>query len=296
MVEPGSLEPVMLVRIQLPQPKTKGIKMSKPSIVWEISQEKLEELVNNSSSIAELLRKVGLENIGGNYKTIKNCLIKRGINFDHIKLGLGSNKGRKFNSSITKTPYEKVFNNNSTVTQAVLKRRVLSDHVIPYKCSECGLSDQWNGKQLILALDHINGNNHDNRIENLRFLCPNCHSQTDTFAGKGLKSKELYCKCGRRKAKNQTMCFTCLHKEFYEDPKSFKENHPSATICKTDINKDELIKLLNEGKSFCEIGKLHNVTDNAVRRWCKKLGIYNLNQYSQKRSKKSVWFEDCGDV
>ena len=56
-----------------------------------------------------------------------------------------------------------------------------------YKCEECGLSDTWNNKKITLQVDHINGTNYDHRPENLRFLCPNCHSQTDTFCWKNAK-------------------------------------------------------------------------------------------------------------
>lgn len=63
------------------------------------------------------------------------------------------------------------------------KSRLIKANLIEYKCSCCGITE-WNGKPLTLQLHHINGNNRDNRLENLTFLCPNCHSQTDNFSGK----------------------------------------------------------------------------------------------------------------
>ena len=65
-----------------------------------------------------------------------------------------------------------------------MKERIIKQKLIDYICSECGLSDEWNGKVISLQLEHKNGKNNDNRLDNLTFLCPNCHSQTDTYAGK----------------------------------------------------------------------------------------------------------------
>ena len=86
---------------------------------------------------------------------------------------------------------EEIFVENSSYARHNLKKRILRFNLIPFICSECDLSDEWNGKKIVLQLDHINGINNDNRIENLRFLCPNCHSQQDTFAAKNIKNKRL---------------------------------------------------------------------------------------------------------
>jgi len=67
--------------------------------------------------------------------------------------------------------------------RASVRRVIIKDDLIPYKCGECGISE-WNNKKLALHLDHINGKNSDHRLDNLRFLCPNCHSQTETYTGK----------------------------------------------------------------------------------------------------------------
>jgi len=81
-------------------------------------------------------------------------------------------------------PNEMVFVENSTYPRQGIKKRLIKGNMIPYKCDECGIDDNWNDKKLVLQLDHINGINNDNRIENLRFLCPNCHTQQDTYGAK----------------------------------------------------------------------------------------------------------------
>jgi len=77
-----------------------------------------------------------------------------------------------------------------------LKRRLIAEKLLEYKCDQCGLDQFWNNKQISLQLDHINGINNDNRIENLRFLCPNCHSQTTNYAGKSNKIIKKCIDCG----------------------------------------------------------------------------------------------------
>ena len=78
------------------------------------------------------------------------------------------------------------FIENSGLARHLIKKRIIRDKLLEYKCSCCGLGDSWNGKTLSLQLDHINGINNDHRLENLRFLCPNCHTQQDTYAAKNI--------------------------------------------------------------------------------------------------------------
>ena len=89
---------------------------------------------------------------------------------------------------ITKTD-EEVFVENSTYARHNLKRRILKDELIPYTCSVCGIGPEWMGKPMPLILDHKNGINNDNRLDNLRFVCSNCDSQLDTYKSRNRKRK-----------------------------------------------------------------------------------------------------------
>ena len=80
-------------------------------------------------------------------------------------------------------PNEIMFAENSTYANEVIKQRIVAGNLLEYKCSKCSI-DNWQNETIVLDLDHINGNNRDNRLENLRYLCPNCHSQTDTYKGR----------------------------------------------------------------------------------------------------------------
>ena len=84
---------------------------------------------------------------------------------------------------------EQVFTENSLYPRKDIKKRIIDQQLILYECDLCGNRGFHNGKILTLQLDHINGKAEDNRLINLRFLCPNCHSQTSTYAGKASKGK-----------------------------------------------------------------------------------------------------------
>lgn len=76
---------------------------------------------------------------------------------------------------------DQVLVENSSYARHHVKRRILQEGLIQYRCACCGIGPEWNGKPMPLILDHINGVNNDNRLENLRFVCSNCDSQLDTY-------------------------------------------------------------------------------------------------------------------
>jgi len=88
----------------------------------------------------------------------------------------------------TRIPNEKLFVKNSNYKNYThLKNRIIKEKLIPYECAFCGNEGEWKKKNLSLVLDHINGVKKDNRLENLRFVCPNCDSQLPTFKSKNIK-------------------------------------------------------------------------------------------------------------
>ena len=157
--------------------------MAQKSKVYQVSDSEFISIVEQANSYSDCLRALGLGTKGGSSTDI----LKRRINELNCDI---SHFGEK---SIIKKSYqakyeldEILIENSSYANISCLKSRLINENRLEYKCEKCGISE-WMGKPLSLHLDHKNGKNNDHRIENLRFLCPNCHSQTDIYAGKNKK-------------------------------------------------------------------------------------------------------------
>lgn len=173
--------------------------------IYAMSHDELNDLVANSSGIADLLRKMGLDCCRGALRNyIRERLLIDNIEHAHFL------KLKERNNIL---PFDEVFCANSTISQTAVRDHFLFESDL-YECECCGIY-QWNGAYLQLQLDHKNGNNTDHRIENLRWLCPSCHTQTDTYCGRNHSSNtHIYtCPCcgiqvQRVNARNG-LCYRC---------------------------------------------------------------------------------------
>lgn len=158
----------------------------------EYSKEWIEQLCAESNSLSEVVRKTGRSG-GGSIELIKRKINEWNIDISHFT-------GHAWNKGLTKAndtrivsrqgySFSEVFCANSPVTQKMLRGYVKRFNAITYICSECGCDGNWNGGIIKLELDHIDGDNKNNSINNLRYLCPNCHALTDTYRGKNIKRR-----------------------------------------------------------------------------------------------------------
>ena len=157
--------------------------MARISKVYSISDDDFRKLVQESTSYSDCLRALDLTTKGGSsLDVLKRRISELNCSTEHF----GTTKtGGSFNAKYTLD--EILIENSSYANISRLKTRLINEGRLEYKCAFCGNTGEWQGHALTLQLDHINGINNDHRIENLRFLCPNCHSITDIYAGKNIK-------------------------------------------------------------------------------------------------------------
>lgn len=148
------------------------------------TKELLEEAAKNSTSIAQVIRKLGLKEAGGTHTHISRKLREFEIDTSHF-LGQGANRGSNKKGGPRKKTWQEVLvkKDSGTREKSYQLRRALLEFGRDYVCSECGQEAIWNGKPLMLQVDHVNGDWLDNTPPNLRFLCGHCHSQTDNWCG-----------------------------------------------------------------------------------------------------------------
>lgn len=144
-----------------------------------VNAEKFKEAVACSVSVAGVLRILGRSAVGSGYRLVWRLVQEMGLDTSHWK---GQAHGT---SKQDRIPLSELLTINSSHRIGDdRKKRLVKEGLLKERCYECGIGPEWNDRPMILVLDHINGVRNDNRIENLRFLCPNCNSQTDTFCGR----------------------------------------------------------------------------------------------------------------
>lgn len=161
--------------------------------LFAIPREALEKAARSCKTYNSLCRRLNLSN--SLFSTEKQWLVSRldyeGIDHSYMEAAaLAETRGR----AVTRVPFyvgmtdeevvETVFTVDSPYSWRTVRRTIRDLELLPDKCSECGQGGEWNGMPLVLQYDHINGVKTDQRLENLRTICPNCHTQTETFAGK----------------------------------------------------------------------------------------------------------------
>lgn len=258
------------------------------------TKEELEEIVKKNYSKAECLRKLNLRPAGGNYKWFDKITNQFNLDKSHFT-GKGWSFGKKLGVSNRSKPLEEILVENSEfVSTNSLRKRLLKEKRKEFKCEKC-LNTTWNGIPIPLELEHVNGVNVDNRIENLKLLCPNCHAQTPCYRGRNKLSSlnerrelnrvkfgetckmaipsqadgEIHQACvetRRREPKVAKVC-ECGKEISYKSVQCRECDYLDRKTSRPSHN--QLVQDFLELKSFLQVGKKYGVSDNSVRKWVK---------------------------
>ncbi|HET6550166.1 MAG TPA: hypothetical protein VFG79_17015, partial [Solirubrobacter sp.] len=224
------------------------------------TEQELREVVPQMTTLTAVLRHFGLRPAGGNHRLLRRWLDEWGIPIDHF-VGTPPPRPRE------PIPLEAVLVAGSTYQRKQLKKRLYATGLKDRECELCGQGEEWHGRQMALILDHVNGVADDNRLENLRIVCPNCAATLETH-------------CGRRNRQpvEDRFCEHCRE--------TFRPQRPQQRYCSREcgmrwkragrpipgarrVERPPYEQLLAEiaATNWSAVGRRYGVSDNAVRKW-----------------------------
>ncbi len=238
------------------------------------TEDELRDAVAASFSWAETLRRLGYCPTGGNWKTLKRRVAAIGIPVDHFDPHAASRRRSKKG----RVPLEEILVVGSTYGRYHLKRRLYEAGLKERRCELCGQDENWNGRRISLIIDHINGVRDDNRLGNLRIICPNCAAGLETHCGRKnlteLESRQCL-HCGSPftpKYRTHRYCSVSCGSHWPRQPGAVR---PAAR----KVERPPCDQLVCEVRDlgYSATGRKYGVSDNAIRKW--------VRQYERERAR-----------
>ena len=229
------------------------------------TEEEARDAVAASRSYSEALRRLGLRSAGGNHALFKRWMGVWGISTDHFDPYEASRGVRRG------IPLDEVLVEGSAYSRATLKKRLYAEGLKQPRCESCGQGDIWRGRRIALVLDHVNGVPDDNRLENLRILCPNCNATLDTHCGRQNarpREPQACARCGAMFTPTRDGHRYCSpHCGRRWDRRS---GVPKPHLRRVERPPFEQLKAEIAASSYLAVGRKYGVSDNAIRKWVRQ--------------------------
>ena len=252
------------------------------SRLYNYTKEELQKLLDESNSYSDLFRKINMSEHGGNRITLRKIINEYNLDLTQISENRKLENLKTLDSLHKKPkPLSEILVNNSQYKSSDLLKRLFAEGYKEKKCECCGITE-WMNKNITFQLHHKDGNNHNNELSNLESLCPNCHSQTDNFAGKS--SSKIPKLAKHQEKKKAQYGISEDGQRLYDGYGNYKvlcpvcnENfmNKEAEICRKcydkerkapKISKEELFELMKTN-TFISAGKIIGVSEDTVSKW-----------------------------
>lgn len=236
-----------------------------------VSREELSKIISDSMSLSDVARACGGKPTPSNVRKMGRYAAAWGLSIEHFD---PYHPGQLHNKT-TKDKLLAKLTKDSTTSSHSLKHWLWNLGMLPRQCQECRIGEEWNGSHLSLHLDHINGEHTDNRLENLRILCPNCHSQTDTFSG-GARRKKAKENASRKcqHCNKDFMSFSriycsdeCMRAGFTKKVSGVRRGEARPEFRKVERPPLEEVQAYVDQHGYLAAGREWGVSDNAIRKW-----------------------------
>ena len=230
------------------------------------SEDEARAAIESSMSWAESLRKLGLCSTGGNWRILKEHAAEWNIATGHFDPYARSREAFRRKQK----PLEEILIEGSTYSRSALKKRLYKEGLKKRECELCGQGEIWRGKRIGLILDHINGVRDDNRLENLRIVCPNCAAGFDTHCGRKnrLKPSHRCASCMRLFQPSNPKQRYCSKRCGSRSPGP-RGPRPESRKCERPPLEQLLVEIDELG--YLAVGRKYGVSDNAVRKWVRTM-------------------------
>jgi hypothetical protein len=278
---PSSTSPIFEVQIQV-----RGRVPELGSIRWvrehtfvprrlPFNEAQARDAIARARNWTEALALLGYRNAGGNHATVKKYAALWDIPTDHFDPKAAILDALACGTRNRKVPLDQILVQDSRYSRNHLKDRLFAEGLKQRSCETCGQGELWRGRRISLILDHVNGVPNDNRIENLRILCPNCAATLDTHCGRNLPRERSCVGCGEtftpRTIRQRYCSFPCFSAIRIRDAGKLSPSSalgiPAPTRRKVERPPyEQLIREIEE-TSYLAVGRKYGVSDNAVRKW-----------------------------